>query len=74
MHLFLCSGWLFHVINAFDFFRESLAGSDIGMGMVALGRSIGGGGSASGGDVVKLTVEVMLDGYRWWMVVDSDGM
>ena len=32
------------------------------------------GGSARGGDVVALAVEVMLDEDRWWMVVDSDGM
>ena len=41
--------------------------------MVALGRSIRGRGSAEGGDVATLAVEVMLVGDRW-MVVDSDGM
>ena len=34
----------------------------------------GGGGLAGGGDVVALALEVMLDGDRWWMVADSDGM
>ena len=57
----------------FDFLRESLAGSDIGMGMVALGGSIG-GESAGGGGVVALAVEVIFDGGWWWIVVDSDGM
>ena len=48
----------------FDFFRELLVGNDIRMGWLPLEDLSGGWGSAGGGDVVALAVEVMLDGGR----------
>ena len=55
-----------------DFRCESLVGSDIRMGMAAPRRSIGGRGLAGGGDIMAPVMNVMLDGERWRMAVDSD--